>query len=368
MARVLERARDYSFRKYTLSILDTFFLLVLLILFLSLGLSRSLAEAVLAICKNKTLSVPVYFAVICLFYFLIDLPLNFYRTYTLEHKFSLSKQTIKDWVLDQLKSGLLGYFIGIIILGAFYLTLKNFPGSWWIIISVFWVFFNIVLAKLTPTIIIPLFFKYKRLTDSSLRERIMKLAKKMEVALLDCFEINFSKKTLKANAAFVGVGRSRRVILADTLKDKYSHDEIEVILAHEFAHYKLKHLMKLVIINSSVTLLLFYIIFKTSNFWLSLFGIPSLLSIAALPLLFVYFILFSLIVQPVENYISRKFEFDADAAALEATGLKNAFISMMEKLAIQNLADRRPHPLVKFFFFDHPPIDERIALAKRRRK
>ena len=93
----------------------------------------------------------------------------------------------------------------------------------------------------------------------------MKLAEKMKVKILDCFEIDFSKKTLKANAAFVGIGNTRRVILADTLKDKYSHDEIEVILAHEFAHYQRRHLLKLITINALSTLAVFFLIFKTSS-------------------------------------------------------------------------------------------------------
>ncbi|MCX5706923.1 MAG: M48 family metalloprotease, partial [Candidatus Omnitrophica bacterium] len=180
----------------------------------------------------------------------------------------------------------------------------------------------------------------------------------------DCFEIDFSKKTLKGNAAFVGIGNTRRVILADTLKDKYNADEIEVILAHEFAHYRLRHLLKLIAINALTTLIIFFLIFKTNGFVLGQFRLSSLSDIAALPVLFLYFMLFGLLMQPWEAFISRRFERDADLLAIKITGLKEAFISSMDKLAQQNLADRSPHPLIKFFFFDHPPIDERIRLAK----
>lgn len=192
----------------------------------------------------------------------------------------------------------------------------------------------------------------------------MKLAERMNVKLLDCFEIDFSKKTLKANAAFVGVGNTRRVILADTLKDKYSYDEIEVILAHEFAHCRLKHLLKLIVINSLSILVIFYLIARTSIYALNLFGLASLSDIASLPLIFIYFILLSVIAQPLEAFVSRSFERSADSLALETTGLKDAFISTMNKLSEQNLSDRSPNPIIKFFFFDHPPIDERINSAK----
>jgi STE24 endopeptidase len=220
------------------------------------------------------------------------------------------------------------------------------------------------LAKLTPVLIIPLFFKYKILSDNTLRERIINLADKMKIKILDVFEIDFSKKTLKANAAFVGMGKTKRVILADTLKDKYTYDEIGVILAHEFAHYRLKHLLKLLLVNSIGIIFSLYLIFKTNRYILGLFGLGSIYNISALPIILIYLVAFSIVVTPFENYLSRKFETNADIMALQVTGLKGGFISMMDKLAAQNLADRNPSKIIKIFFFDHPPIDERIEMAK----
>lgn len=350
-----DSARKYSNTKYALSILDIAWSLIFLFVFLGLGISRFLADKY---------PFPVYFLLIFIIYYLFSFPLNFYQHYIIEHKFSLSNQNIPQWLSDQLKSGIISYIIGIILISAFYLILKYNPGTWWLIISAFWIFFSLILVKLVPVVIIPLFFKYRKLSDEGLRQRIIALAEKMKIKILDCFEIDFSKKTLKANAAFVGIGNTKRVILADTLKDKYSHDEIEVILAHEFAHYKLKHLLKLIGINSFFTLACFYLIFKTSSYALGLFDLPSLSDTAALPLIIIYFVLFGIVTQPFENFISRGLEKDADKLALKATGLKGAFISMMEKLSSQNLADRKPHPLIKIFFFDHPPVEERIAMAQ----
>jgi STE24 endopeptidase len=270
---------------------------------------------------------------------------------------------VGEWFKDQLKAAALSYTILLIVFLVFYYVIKNFIHSWWLVISVFWVFFNIVLTKLFPILVIPIFFKYKKLTDESLRLKILKLAGKMKVRVLDCFEIDFSKKTLKANAALVGMGRSRRVILADTLKDKYTPDEIEVILAHEFAHHRLRHIWKLLAMNSLATLIYFYLIYISSDFLLRFFGLGSLWDIASLPVVLLCFILLSLVTQPLSNYISRRFEINADKMALSVTGFKKAFVSTMDKLAEQNLADRSPHPLIKFLFFDHPPIDERIAMA-----
>ncbi|MDD5166644.1 MAG: M48 family metallopeptidase [Candidatus Omnitrophica bacterium] len=361
---LLNKAKRYSVLKYSLTILDTAYLLALLLIFSGSGLSKALSAIILKFTTNNFIIIPLYFFVLLLAYYILSLPLNFYHSYILERRFALSNQKIGDWLIDQAKSAAISYIIGLILLGVFYYIIERSSHAWWLIISLFWVFFSLILARLVPIIIIPLFFKYKKLSDELLRERIINLAEKMQLKILDVFEIDFSKKTLKANAAFVGWGATKRVILADTLKDKYSYDEIEVILAHEFAHYRLKHLLKLILVNSLATILVFYLIFRTSNLVLALFGFSSLSDIASLPVILLYFVIFGIIMQPLEAYISRRLEKNADMMAIRVTGLKDAFISTMEKLGEQNLADKNPHPIIKFFFFDHPPINERISTAR----
>lgn len=360
----LNKAKRYSSLKYAFAILDTAYLLALLLIFTGLGISRILAQRLLSLSTKYYIVLPLYLLIISIVYYLLELPLNFYSSYILEHKFSLSREKIQDWLKDQIKAGIIYYIIAIVLVASFYYILRHFKYNWWWVVSGVWIFFSLILARLTPLVIIPLFFKYKKLSNDILRQRIMNLANKMRVKILDVFEIDFSKKTLKANAAFVGMGKTRRVILADTLKDKYSDDEIEVILAHEFAHYKLKHLLKLILINALATILAFYFIFKTSDSLLKFFGLFSLSDIAALPVIIIYLVVFDIIMRPFQNYISRHLEKNADRMALSVTGLKEAFLSMMEKLSAQNLADRSPRPLIKFFFFDHPPVDERINMAK----
>ncbi|MFA6357741.1 MAG: M48 family metallopeptidase [Candidatus Omnitrophota bacterium] len=356
-------AKSYSNQKYVLSIIDMIYSIALILVFLGSGLSLSLENLLRSLNLPNYLLISVFILIISFFYYLLSLPLNFYSGFMLEHKFNLTRQKASAWWFDQLKSSVLGYVISLVLILAFYWILGQF-NQWWLVISAFWIVFSIVLAKLAPILIIPLFFKYKKLEDQVLRQRILNLASKMRVKLLDVFEIDFSKKTLKANAAFTGMGKTRRVLLADTLKDKYSHDEIEIILAHEFAHCQLKHITKLIVLNSLVTLGLFYLIFRTSVYTLGMFKLDSLAQLASLPLVFLYFIFFGIITQPLEAFVSRVFEREADRLALKTTSAKEAFISLMDKLANQNLADRNPHPLIKFFFFSHPPIDERIKIAK----
>jgi STE24 endopeptidase len=360
----LERARRYSVIKYTLSITETVYIFILIFLFQGFGVSAAFVRSLAVIIKPDFLIFPAYLLFVFLLYYVLAFPLNFYGSFIVEHKFRLSNQKFHNWFFDQVKAGIVSYIISIIIFGAFYYILKHNPATWWVTVSLCWIFFSLILAKLAPVLIIPLFFKYKPLSDDVLRQRIKVLADKMKVKILDVFEIDFSKKTLKANAAFAGWGNTRRVLLADTLKDKYTHDEIEVILTHEFAHYQMKHLLKLMLINSFTTLGVFYLMFKTSYSVLRGFGLFSLEDVAAFPVIILYFMVFGLVMQPLGNYISRRFERNADMAALRITGLKEAFISMMDKLSDQNLSDRKPHPIIKFFFFDHPPVDERIAMAR----
>jgi STE24 endopeptidase len=360
----MDRAKKYSNIKYGLAIIDTVYTLILILLFLSLGFSQRLSAIIYKMGFASFFSLPIYLLAVFIAYYILTLPFIFYGSFLLEHQFSLSNQKIEDWFSDQIKGSAISFIISLIALEVFYYLLKQSPGAWWIFVSVFWIFFTLILARLAPVIIIPLFFKYKKITDQTLRQRIMSLAEKTKVKILDVFEIDFSKKTQKANAAFVGLGRTKRVILADTLKDKYSYDEIEVILAHEFAHYKFCHLLKLVILNSLTTLLSFYLIFKTHHYFLEFFKLSSLSNIASLPLVGLYLIFLSILFTPVINYISRCFERNADQTALRITGLKDTFISMMNKLSLQNLSDNNPCPLIKIFFFDHPPVSERIEMAK----
>jgi len=356
-------AKSYSHQKYTLAIVDIFYSITLILIFLGSGFSLWLESMLKNFNLPKHLLVAAFLLISSIIFYVFNFGFNFYGSFILEHKFNLTKQKLGTWCIDQLKSAAISYIISLILILFFYWVLSKF-NQWWMVISIFWIIFSVVLAKLTPILIIPIFFKYKKLDDWILRQRILDLASKMRIKLLDVFEIDLSKKTLKANAAFCGIGKTKRVLLADTLKDKYSHDEIEVILAHEFAHYQLKHIIKLLFLNSFVTLGLFYLIFKTSVYTLGIFRLNSLTQLASLPLVFLYFILFGIIMQPLEALISRRFEREADSLALKVTRTKEAFISLMEKLAAQNLADRNPHPLIKFFFFDHPPIDERIKIAK----
>lgn len=362
--KLREKSRKYSTIKYSLSACALGFDFLLLVGFQASGFSGLLVKGLNLLFAGNYLVLPVYLLIIFFVYYILVFPLNFYQSFILEHQFRLTRQSLQSWFFDQLKGGIVAYIISIILLEVFYALIGFQPRNWWWITTLFWIFFSLVLAKLAPVIIIPLFFKYKKFSDEALRQRIIRLSEKMKLKILDVFEIDLSRKTEKGNAALVGFGNTRRVILGDTLRDKYTPEEIEVILAHEFAHQKSQHLLKMVLNSAFTAGIIAFVIYKTSPLALGLFGLDSLRDISALPLIFIYLLLSGVILRPWENFLSRKFEFQADRMAVTVTGLKNAFISTMDKLSSQNLSDRNPHPLIKFFFFDHPPIDERIKMAR----
>jgi STE24 endopeptidase len=352
------RAKKYSLLKYTISFIDTGFTLLFLFMIYSSGFSLLLKEISITFSKNKFAYTAFYIFFLGVIYYIFSFVIHFYGSFILEHRFKLSNQRFGDWLKDEMKKFILSFIVSLILIESFYFITYRFEDFWWIYVAILWIVFSIILTKILPTMILPLFFKYKSLEDKELKERILSLAEKLRIKILDVFEIDLSRKSLKANAGFLGLGRTKRVLLSDTLRDKFTPKETEIILAHEFAHFKLKHILKHILVNTIFILLLFYLVFSLSKFLKF-----SISDIANFPLLAILFISLGIIFHPFQNFISRQFERNADILSLKITNDKESFIQVMEKLANQNLSDRNPNLFIKLFFFDHPPIDERIKMA-----
>lgn len=302
-----------------------------------------------------------YYFTICIgiISFAIHLPLSFYSGYIVEHQFSLSNQSLFRWIQEQLKGILLGILLGGILLTVFYLTLWKYPISWWFMVWLFILAFSILLGRLAPVLIFPIFYKFSPLENESLKNRIQDLAKNWKLNISGVFQFDLSKNTKKANAAFAGLGKTRRVILGDTLLAHFSEEEIETIFAHEIGHYSHRHLLKGIFFSSLISLIGLYTAFHIYQIILSSrqYQIHQL---EALPYLGLIFLIYGLITGPLSNYLSRRFEYQADQFAITATGKSQEFISSLKKLGELNLADETPHPVVEFLFYSHPSIEHRI--------
>lgn len=358
-----DRAKKYSGIRYTTAVASFVYLLSLLILFQICGLGVWLRVWIIQFFPNQALLIFFYSLILFLLYFIFNFPLEFYRSYLVEQRFGLSNEKFSHWLVDQIKGFLVGFFISIILIEGFFYFLRHNPGSWWWICSLFWMFFSLILTRLFPVLIIPIFFKYKKVDNDDLRQRILNLAGRMGVKILDVYQIDFSKKTTKANAALTGLGKSRRVILTDTLQHRYNLEEIEAILAHEFSHLRLRHIMKTFLLNAGIILFVFYILFRFSAAVFIRFNL-TLTDVAGLGIWIFCFTLLQVCFVPLLNWISRNMERNADRLAIESGGKRCAFISMMQKLSEQNLVEPKPSRWVKILFFDHPPAAERIAFVE----
>jgi len=332
----------------------------LLYLFIDMGYSLSLQDYLQSFTENPYLVFILFVFTIGIFSSIIFMPVNIYTGFYLEHKYKLSNQTFFKYFIENVKSLLVGLVIGTPILLLFFYVINQFGDLWWLVFASAMFLISVVLSQIFPIIILPIFYKILPLNDEELKSRISNLAKGAGIKVENVFSFNMSKNTKKANAAFTGLGKTKRIILGDTLLNNYTKDEIETVIAHELGHYKHKHIIKNIIfgtVSSFLTFFLISILYKNSLAW---FDFKDIAQIAALPLLSLWAMIIGMIQSPVGNILSRKYEYEADRYAIESTQKPDSFISTLNKLTDQNLGDREPHPFVEWFFYSHPSIKNRV--------
>ncbi|MBI4427497.1 MAG: M48 family metallopeptidase [Ignavibacteriales bacterium] len=359
------QAKRYSRIKISVRVAGTFLFFAVSFLVLLLGISSWLGGIATQVSNNPYVALLVFAALFGLGEIILGLPLSFFSGFYLEHRFKLSNQTFWKWAWEGMKGIFVGIPLTVPLLLTFYFCLRNFAEYWWLPVGTILFFFSVVLARIAPILIFPLFYKFKPVEDASLKSRILHLCAKVGVNVEGIFVFDMSKNTKKANAAFTGIGKSKRIILGDTLVANFTDDEIESVFAHELGHYKLKHLWTMIAVGTVSTFLGLYV---TANLYaasLPWFAFSAVDELAALPLLTMWLGLYSLVTSPLSNMLSRAHERSADLYALRTTGNKDSFINAMRKLAKINLADTSPHPLIEFLFHSHPSIEKRIHAAER---
>lgn len=298
----------------------------------------------------------------------VTVPGDFYSGFVLEHRHQLSNQSLRAWIGHKLKGYLVGGLLGILLLFGLYALLWNAGPWWWLWTAVAWLVVSLVLGQLFPVLIVPLFYKVTALDDPPLLARLQRLAHGTGLAIEGIYRLHLSAETKKANAALAGMGRTRRVLLGDTLLGEFSAEEIEVVFAHEIGHHVYRHLIKGLIANVVITMAGLWIVSISLNALAISLGYPSdplpaHADPAALPLLLLILTLFGLILGPLLNALGRYFECQCDRYALERTHAAGAFQSAFIKLARLNKADPDPNPVWVWLFDDHPPIRQRLAMA-----
>lgn len=357
--------KKYNNTKLYLKIGKALLSFSLLLVFVVSGYSIKLELILKSNIVNPLLSFLFFVFIILIVFALIFLPLKYFLGFHLEHKYNLSNQSLNKWIVEELKGALIGALILFPLLLFFYFTLHTFNYFWWFPFAIFVFFLSVFLARIVPVLILPFFYKLNSLKNSELTEKIYKLAADSGLKIENIFEFDMSKNTKKANAAFTGIGKSKRIILGDTLLTNFSINEILTVVAHEIGHYEKKHIVKNILLG---TFLSFFTLFIISNLYrlsLPCFGFNSIEELAPLPLLALIAVLISLITTPFSNYISRKFEYEADEYAVLKTKLPDDFANTLTKLSDRNLSDKNPHPFIEWFYYSHPALSKRLLHIKK---
>ncbi len=294
----------------------------------------------------------------------IELPFAWYQGFVLEHRYGLSKQGASHWLVDHAKAFAIAAVLAACGASVVYATLRAWPGYWWLMSALVFAGAILGLARIAPVLLLPLFYRVRPLERPPLVERLMRLAARAEAEVVGVFEWVLSDHTRKANAALAGLGPTRRILLSDTLLADYSDDEIEVVLAHELAHHVHNDMWRGLALQAAMVAGAFYVADLALRVMAEGLGYRGLSDPASLPLLMLVGGLWSFLMLPLANALSRAQERAADRYALETTRNPEAFVSAMKRLSQQNMAENEPSPLVRVLFYSHPPIRERIEAAR----
>jgi len=310
------------------------------------------------------LQVLFYLYILILANDIITLPLSYYGRFVLPHRYGLSTMTLGAWTGDRLKGLVLTLVFDALVVELIYALLAWQPQTWWIWVAIVLLLFSVLAANLAPVLIFPLFYKFRPLEDSELTKRLLALAERAHTRVRGVFTFEMSRKTTMANAALMGLGNTRRIVVGDTMLDRYTPDEIEVVLAHELGHHVHRDIWKLIISQSVLMVVGLYLLnlllhwaVETQHYYM------SMSDAATLPFLLAITGVLGLIVLPITNGYSRLIEYQADEYALQSTGMIEQFKSAMTRLANQNLAEVEPSPIIEFLFYSHPSIRKRLQHA-----
>jgi STE24 endopeptidase len=313
--------------------------------------------------QNYTVAVFLYLLFLLLISKVLGFGLDYYG-FRHEQKFQLSNQKFRSWLWDEVKGFLLGLILASILVELLYFMIRESPQHWWILTWGLFMSFFVVMAQLAPVVLFPIFYKFEPLDNEDLRRRLVQLSEQAGTRVRGVYRWNLSEKSKKANAALTGLGSTRRIILADTLLDNYAPEEIEAVLAHELGHHVHRHIMKSILVQAGITLFGFWVANFVLHYSVDHHMFEELSDFANLPLLVLVSTVLSFVLMPALNAYSRFNERQADKYAFESIAGVEPFISSMNKLAEQNLAERTPSKWVEWFFHSHPSISGRVAAAE----
>lgn len=328
------------------------------------GFSASVAAWASTLTPSDSLRLLGALAVFGVGSYLVFLPFHLYAGFFLEHRFGLSRLRLSGWCLREAKGAALSAGFGLLMMEGLYALLRHAPEHWPLVAAVGWLIVSVVLVRMFPTWLLPIFYKTSRLADETLATRLLGLCQRARLSVLGIFRVDLGVETRKANAALAGFGRTRRLLLSDTLLERFSAEEIETVLAHELGHQRHHHLGKMLLLGGLGSWLAFAAVDLASPWWIVPLGVQGLSDPAGFPMLLGSLWAIGLIGLPMQNALSRSFEWQADRFAVTLSRQPEAFAGALRKLGQLNLADPDPPAWIAWLFYDHPPIPQRIRAAE----
>ena len=331
------------------------------------GFSARMRNWAVRVTRKRVLTIAIYFAIFSIVMFVIDLPRAYYEEFVREHAYGLSNQTFSKWFGDSLKGLAVGTVMGALFLWVPYLLLRKSPRRWWLYTAMAAVPFLVLTLLIAPIWIDPLFNTFGPMKNKALETRILQLADRAGIEGGRVYEVDKSVDTKALNAYVAGVGGTKRIVLWDTIIARLDEPQLLFVMGHEMGHYVLNHIWKQLAIFSVLIALMLYAVHRTAGAVIAReharFGFTELSDVASLPLIMLLFSLAFFIASPLALGITRHFEHEADRFGLEITRTNRAAALSFVRLQQDNLANPRPHWLVRLFRASHPTVAERIEFA-----
>ncbi len=365
-AALLKKTREYETENTRFSFVSSLFGNLLTILFFFGGLLNIFNSWIASLNLSFVFSGWLFFMLLFYADDFLSIPFGLYHTFKIENKYGFNTMTPGLWISDFIKSILISTILmSLMILAGLWLVRWS-PEHWWFWVWAFLFVFSIFMMYLSPYVIEPLFNKFTPIEDESLREGITALAEKAGIHVSRVLRIDASKRSKHSNAYFTGIGRTKRIVLYDTLLEGMDRNEIIAVLAHEIGHWKKKHLLKMLAALEIFSLATLYLAFRLirSDFLLEVFHIGASTLFAKVILLAFLAGIVSLPLKPVMNFFSRRHERQADRASYELTHDPESMVHALVKLSKENLSNLHPHPLYVAMYYSHPPVLERIGFLR----
>lgn len=358
-------ARRYEKLKLFLdSVIETIVPVTVSLFLVLSGISLVVSQFLLSATGSYWISVATYVLVFLILLQIVETPFMFYSGFVVDHKFGLSQQKPSDWFIDALKGLAVELVFGIPV-GIVLYNLIRVTELWWLVAGLFFAVFSILLSIIIPYLIMPIFYKVTPLGDQGLKDSLIDMSKKIGVRSIDRVLVaDESRKSIRANAMFSGIGKSRAIILFDTLLNNFTRREVVTVVAHELGHYVNKDIWKSALISGLFAIPPFLIADYTLRWSVEGLRLAGVADPAGLPIIFGLLIGVNFLLQPVSNWFSRVIERQADEFALRAADDSDAQASAERRLADLSLAVDTPSRLVELFFYSHPSSSRRVRLAE----